>query len=377
MNPLNIFLMNTKITKQDLEKVGLLGGFLVASQIESGPMSGFLVRYQSLFGRGDPYPEITGYAATSFARLYDLTGEAKFIQHARHAADGLINFQNSNGSIPTEINSSGIIKNIVHVFDLSIIARGLLDVFSRTKEGKYLDAASAAIKFLRENYVRGNHGDVLNFDGLGIIHEFPKEFWINLKVIICLDQLYSISKEPSLLADAELLYVRLSKNFQSNGLFGKLHSSPYNRSHYHAYALYGLVNYYKLTGDSSCLSILQQGIEKLSDLMTPDGGVYANFTPDGQALISGGIDVPVSAQLAELLKFQQMFFDSEVGSLEPRLDRLESFLSEKMYSGKFNSQMKGGLPFLIGKRRLPYLVAWGVEFAINYFHDKYKLGGGA
>ena len=83
-----------------------------------------------------------------------MTGEERVVEHAKRAADALINLQNKNGSIPTVINKFGGAQDIVHVFDLGIIARGLLDVFNRTHEAKYFKAANEAIEFLQKYFLQ-------------------------------------------------------------------------------------------------------------------------------------------------------------------------------------------------------------------------------
>ena len=357
------------LTKGDLL---LLGKYLIANQIEEGPTRGFLRRYRSTFRKGGPYPEITGYAASSFSKLYDLEKDKVYLTCAIKAADALIRYQNPNGSIPTVIAINGEFNHIAHIFDLAIIARGILDVYERVGEVIYLNSAKSIVKFIEKSYLENNYPSVVNLDGECIESEFPKLFWINTKIIIPLYQLYQITGDKSLLKSAERIHTTLLGSFDQRGFFSSNTNPAYNRSHYQAYALYGITCLHRWTKDDKYIEIVEKGVDFLRTLVSEEGGIYSEFSKNGEPKYSSGYDIPVSAQFAELIVYLNAV-GVKRNDDDQTLNTLEGFLHVRMVKSIWNKNIEGGLPFLEKGRLLKYTVPWGVEFSIHYMHDKKYL----
>ncbi len=357
------------LTKGDLL---LLGKYLIANQIEEGPTRGFLRRYRSTFRKGGPYPEITGYAASSFSKLYDLGKDEAYLICAVKAAEALIRFQKPNGSIPTVIAINGEFKNIAHIFDLAIIARGILDVYERTGGPLYLKSAKGIVKFIEKSYLENNYPSVVNLYGEFRESEFPKFFWINTKIIIPLYQMYQITGDKSLLECAKTIYTTLLGSFDQRGFFNSNTNLAYNRSHYQAYALYGITYLHRWTKDDKYIDIVKKGVGFLRTLLSEEGGIYSEFSKNGEAKYSSGYDIPVSAQMAELFVYLNSV-GVKRNDDNQTLNRLEGFLHGRMVKNTWNKKIEGGLPFLEKGRLLKYTVPWGVEFSIHYMHDKKYL----
>ena len=354
------------------ESLLLLGKYLISNQIKAGPAKGFVRRYRSTFRKGAPYPEITGYAASSFSKLYDFEKDEKYLTCAIQSADALIRYQQQNGSIPTVITVNGEFDNIAHIFDLAIIARGILDVYQRTGEGRYLNSAKNIMKFIERFYIENNFPSVVDLEGNYRETDFPKLFWINTKIIIPFYQLYQITSDKSLLKSAEYVYKTLLKNFDQRGFFTCNTNSAYNRSHYQAYAIYGITYLHRWTKEDKYIDIITKGVDFLRSLLSEEGGMYSEFSKNGAPKYSKGYDVPVSAQLAELIIYLNSVGVTNEDDAQT-LRKIESFLNGKIVRNTWNNKMEGGLPFLEKGHFLQYTVPWGVEFSIHYMHDKKYL----
>lgn len=356
----------------DRKSLLLFGNYLISNQINNGPSKGFIKRYQSSFSGGKPYPEITGYAISSFSKLYDLEKDDKYLKSAILAANALIRFQNDNGCIPTVISDNGDYKNMVHIFDLAIIARGLLDLYGLVGEKKYLNSAQNIIKFIEKYYINNSLPSVVNLQGEKIKSDFPRLFWINTKVIIPLYQLNQINGNKSLLKDAKKIYETLVKQINSLGFFTNPENPAYNRSHYLAYALYGISYLHKWTGKKEYLDVILLGVNFLKSLMTEEGGIYSEYLINGSSNYVSGYDVPVSAQLAELIIYLNSVGEKNQDDSQ-LLEKLENFIKNKTITKSWNKKLIGGLPFLEKNRIFSYTVPWGVEFSIHYIYDKNHL----
>ena len=350
----------------------LFGEYLISNQIKQGPTKGFIRRFRSTFKKGGAYPEITGYAASSFSKLFDFNKDHRYLRYAIQSAEALIKYQEKNGSIPTIISTSGRPENIAHIFDLAIIARGILDVFQRTNEERYLNSAKKIINFIERSYTKKNFPSVVDLAGNPKISDFPDLFWINTKVIIPMYQLYTITGDKSLITGAKYIYKALLKQTYQRGFFACNKKPAYNRSHYQAYAIYGITYLHRWTKDDNFIEIINNGVNFLKSLLSEEGGVYSEFSQTGLPVHSKGFDIPVSAQLAELI-----IYLNSVGIVKSDdskiMKKIESFLRKKIVKKTWNDKMKGGLPFLEKGRFFQYTVPWGVEFSIHYMHDKKYL----
>lgn len=352
------------IDKKHLE---LFANYLLVNTINNKKTQGYVRRYRSLFGGGQPYPEITGYALTSLTRMYDIYRENKYIKAAGVSADALLRFQTNNGSIPTIIRENGTFSDICHIFDLAIITRGLLDYYERVKDKKYLDAASKALNFIREKYIHNQVPTVVDLTGKKLESSFPSNFWINTKVLIPLYKYYQHISDPSIIDDSEKLSRILIKSFNQNGYFYSKTQVDYNRTHYNAYALYGLAHLHKWKSSKVLSNIIKKGVFFLISLMEESGGIWANYSLEGVPIKKYGFDVPVTAQLGELLIYCQKY---KLIKVENRLiSSIDCFLTNNVIKKSINKKLIGGLPFYKKNSLFPFTVPWGGEFAINYTYE--------
>ena len=98
--------------------------------------------------------EITGYAASAFVFLHNVTGREEYLDGARRAADFLCThaWDEALRTFPFEHPAS----TETYFFDCGIIVRGLLAVWRVTKEDRLLDTAVSASRSMIEDFHSGS-----------------------------------------------------------------------------------------------------------------------------------------------------------------------------------------------------------------------------
>lgn len=123
------------------------GRWLLHSGIQE-PSGGVARFYRSEIARNKPVSaEITGYAASALAWLFQITGDEEYLERARQTARFLVdhawdpNLSTFPFEYPSPSPESG---HHAYFFDCGIIIRGLLAVWRHTNEQQFLDTARAA-----------------------------------------------------------------------------------------------------------------------------------------------------------------------------------------------------------------------------------------
>lgn len=115
--------------------------------------------YRSEIGANKPVStEITGYYASTLVYLFQLTGDARYLDHSRQAARFLVdNAWNADlRTFPFEYPSpSAESPHRAYFFDCGIVIRGLLAVWRHTKEQLLLDIATAAARSMIADFRAG------------------------------------------------------------------------------------------------------------------------------------------------------------------------------------------------------------------------------
>ncbi len=123
------------------------GRWLLDSGIQT-PSGGFARFYRSEVGRNKPVStEITGYAASALAWLFEVTRDEEYLDRARKTARFLVNcgWNAELRTFPFEHPSpSAESAHHAYFFDCGIIVRGLIAVWRHTREERLLDVATAA-----------------------------------------------------------------------------------------------------------------------------------------------------------------------------------------------------------------------------------------
>jgi hypothetical protein len=139
--------------KNSGSQLALAGEWLLKSGIQS-PNGGVARYYRSDSQRNEPIStEITGYAASSFAYLFEKTGKSIFADRAVLTADFLADqaWDKELQTFPFEFPG----RSPAFFFDCGIIVRGLLAVWRMSGDAKYLGAATAGGEAMLRDFDSG------------------------------------------------------------------------------------------------------------------------------------------------------------------------------------------------------------------------------
>lgn len=346
-----------------------LADHLLNIQYKKGPNIGFVPRSVGIINRQAPYPEITGYAVTSLMRAFHITKEEKYRRGATLAAKALIDTQWDSGLFPS-VWADGKAHKVTHVFDNIIIARGLLDYSKGDVNNEYRIASFKCLDALNQFYVTNGGSAKLTHDGNRVASEFPDYFWINLKMLIPLIIGYELSSDTKWVKFAECVFNLHMSRFESNGTFIDPTRPVLNRTHYTAYALYGLAAYELLINNEELLCKISIGVETLIEHSLNSEYIPVKYLIKINSRYDRLLDVPVTAQILELLSYLSRRKPCAKARYDRIRNRLEGALKRQLFHGRAWGLMNGGLPFVKGQYRLPRAIPWGTEFYINYLYDK-------
>jgi hypothetical protein len=99
-------------------------------------------------------PDKVGYAGLSYTRLYEVTGDAKYLEAARHAADTLVAQQGFDGSWPFRVNPQTGKVERQYTAALFFNVAFLEKMYSLTGEKDYKNAQLTAWMWMQRNPIR-------------------------------------------------------------------------------------------------------------------------------------------------------------------------------------------------------------------------------
>jgi hypothetical protein len=148
------------------------GEWLLHSGIQEE--SGGVARYHHT-GTGSNLPvstEITGYAVSAYAYLHSASGDARYLDAARRAAQFLIRTWDFEVRVmPFELDPA----SYTYFFDCGIIVRGLLAAWRATREQEYRDIAIAIGESMTDNFASrsGDYHPILALPGKTPVERDP------------------------------------------------------------------------------------------------------------------------------------------------------------------------------------------------------------
>ncbi len=307
--------------------------------------SGFLPKFSTGLRRVGVYPEITGYAITTFLGAFRRYGTESALGRARRAADAVIRTMQPNGAIPSEVGLDGSFEDRVYLFDQGIIARGLLDLASHLRESGDPDAdrmvafALRATDFVVDAVDREGPCNQYRLDGSPLDRLCYSIF---VKCNLALHAAHRLTGDQRYLRLADRLVHFAIGGYQGeDGSFSVTAGSSLNRTHYHCYALEGLVEHHRETGDLRSWQALLAGSTALVRRQRIDGGFANRIHAREEDSLE---DVPVAGQAANVLRY--------VSGLDPTADYREPIeralrsMADRQYRSLL-PLLDGGFPFMV------------------------------
>jgi hypothetical protein len=301
-----------------------------------------------------PYPEITGYGASLYAKLFRRFNDKKYFKRAVLAADALAALQLPSGGFAS---ASPHIGCIAFSFDHAMIANGLIDCYFISKEEKYLKKAGAALDFLLKHQDPG--GMIPSCIGNGCSSEAHSNI---AKSIIPLVKLYDCLSDDKYLKAAEKLASFTIATFQKqDGRFSEDSNNPdCNRFHFLCYALEGLIALESF--DPRFFENIQRSGDYLFNAQRGDGAISYAFTSKGITLTKK-VDISATAQTVRILLF--LYHKTHKKEYNEGAQKALKYLMTKQHATRFKLT-NGGLPF--GYHNLIDSVcvcSWATQFAAD------------
>jgi uncharacterized protein YyaL (SSP411 family) len=232
------------------------------------------------------YNEITGYAINAFLVIYKWTGDKKYLDYSKNAADYLIRQQNTaaNAFESRAIPHSLVLPNLQKInkcysFDNAIILHGMVNLYKITEDEKYqrccLDLGNWLTTTQKDNGSFFSHYDAQEKI---LDHPYDEFFFdhgcLHVKNAIGLIYLGQLTKDRRY-EDAGLKICNWSKKLLADdGLFWANQRKKYVFTHAHCYATEGYLFAYHLSRQAIFLDIARKAGEGLIGLQNQDGSLF-------------------------------------------------------------------------------------------------------
>lgn len=335
--------------------------WLVNSQYNKGKVKGFIPKYTSMFRKLYVYPEITGYAISTFSMLYKVTKNEIYLEKAMLAADGVLGFMQDSGAIPSIISKDGNYEDVCYSFDQGIMTRGLLDLYEVMLENNikdsqvYKKAGLKGIDFILNNSSKGVIADRYFLDGK-IKNDF--NYCIMLKCCRAYASAYRITNDQKYLDEIIKVSNYYIDKFQfKSGVFKLVDKHERNRIHYHCYAIEALIEILKVYNNEKVFNSALLGADYLLKAQKENGGFNNRVIEDEY---NSQEDIPPVAQAIAIWNY--FYKINKDLRYQNAIEKAQKYLNERQYSsfGKLN----GGLPFMLPQKH-KIACSWAVLFYID------------
>lgn len=216
--------------------------------------------------------EITGYSASTFVDMYRCTGDRRFLDAARKAADYLNRaWQTDAWAMPFECDPS--IPQYTYLFDSGIIVRGLLAVWRACGDATSLETAKRIAGSMRQDFHTGQEfSPILDLPAKSKVPY--EQRWsrspgcYQLKAGLAWRQLWEITQDESDLAPyLELLNLSVSTH---NAFLPGADSEALVMDRLHAYC-YFLEGLLPVAQERTFGDVLASGIRQVAELVSRIG----------------------------------------------------------------------------------------------------------
>ena len=284
------------------------------------------------------YPEITGYFLSTLRFLNSIEKNDIYIDYGKKSANWLLSLYDKYGGIIQGIYNLEP-KLLSYSFDTAICAKGLLDYYLFSDDKKFLNFAKKLITETIDQSIESD-GTIKPYKNL-INNNFEenKNVWymqygcLHIKTAIPLLQLYSITKDETLLKKSNLICKSIIKFQNSDGNIFLHPGNKITNLHTFCYALEGLLYAYYVTKNKdyleNCINSIHWALKHISD----DGSIELWFNSKYRSKAAYPI-----AQLIRLILLIEKISKNEFKNYK---NRLLSFLINFQSSNK-NINSKGG-----------------------------------
>ena len=323
------------------------------------------------------YPEITGYAVSTFCFLHQLEKNDQYTQLAKASSNWIIGVFEKYGAIIQGLDGENESrKNFAYSFDSAICAKGLLDCFKLTKEDRFLDYAKQFIDWLQKAITV--HGTISPFFDIKS-NEFKEsdEVWykksgcLHIKASIPFVQLYQITNDKIYLDSAIKICNTYTRFQNKDGSFSLHENIKTINLHTMAYALEGLLYIFNITKNQEYLQSIEKALDWCVNQTDDDGSIelWFNSKYKSKALY------PI-AQIIRLMILLDKVHNNN--KYLKQILKLKSFMIS-LQAASSNQKINGGFyeefyKSIFGWKKREKLNSWGSLFAIQalYWFDNFE-----
>ena len=318
------------------------------------------------------YSEITGYAISMFVFLNRITGDGRYLHHAKLASDWILRQAiYRGGGIRTRLYLNEMPESHVYdfesgrifTFDSSIVGYGLLQLYKKSKQVPLLAAADQIANFMT-TYLKKSDGTFYPYYDLQ--KQMPGESldkWsdqfsgFHAKLALFFIDFYQVTGKASFKLLAEDLLALLAKEQLDSGRFITHRNDQSTHHHPHSYALEGFLYAGIKLKRKDYLEVVQKGLEWLLRGIQSDGSVATLYRHE-QFLPEERLDI-----VAQALRLSATLYGLKVIHGRQWLVAM-GILKERLlqYQHKDKSDQAGGFYF---SAQSEHLNAWVSMFAIQ------------
>ncbi len=326
--------------------------------------NGFVCKYSSFWRRIDLYPEITGYAISTYTALFKKFGNEEYLLRALRAAEAVVRIMETNGAIPGVLTTRAKPTNRVYMFDQGIMSNGLFDLateldrLKHKEAGMLLEKALLSARFIVEKAQQGPLWREYTVQGEALDCQ---HFFIHVKCVLPLAKAYQLTHDETYIAAAIGISDHTVNNFfQPTGAFRLNQGHIWNRTHYHCYAVEGMIGLSEVVQDLRYHEAARSGSIFLQKYQKGNGGFWNRSSLSEN---DGLEDVPVAAQAINIWEhFRQ---DSSESPFEAEIAKASAYLDGLQYSS-FSKSLDGGFPFTMPRR---WNRRWACSWACIFYID--------
>lgn len=243
-----LVMRNTKVHENKCH-LNLAGRWLLYAQTINND-GGYSHSYSFNNGWERSYPETTGYIIPTMLGLGEYLNDKKYTISAINAGNWLLKIQQTDGSF---LDMSGQKQ----IFDTGQILEGLITLYKKTGDSKFLDAAIKAGNFLVEN--QDTDGKWTKFSYNNHPHAYYSRVSANLL------KLFEITGEHKYKNFAEKNLRWTMKQQNEAGFFNFMSFKPDSLPYLHTiiYVLEGLLDSYKILQNEDLFVCLKKTVDTL------------------------------------------------------------------------------------------------------------------
>lgn len=347
-------MVSTQRTEMD-GRLEQLQDWFLASPIYKG--DGAYAQYYRSEEAGPVYPEITAYAITVGARLFESTGQTQFLDRARAAADYMIEI--GSPAVP------GIDGETFYTFDTGIMIDGLLTLaaLDPEKADRWLSYAVTGLDWMYAAYSGGSYPPAVPPVPAEEVGRY--DWHLTQGVHLAKNAIPFIKGGLAAGNDA---YVQMGRELLDWGLTlqlpeGRLRihaGSNKTRLHPHCYALEGLVYAGAALDESKYTEAARRGAEWLVKVQNSDGSFPQWFPSTDGPLPRRLFDRVTNLRVCDV-PAQSIRIWKVLGMGEEQILKAESFLE---------AMRQGGLPLrshqIVGRELgTPAIFSWPTFFYLH------------